>query len=113
MESRLGKIEDKLGNMLADQSAIKQHVEMMSKTLTTLADVRAETLHIMKRQEQDKKEHDEIFLRLRKVEAGRVACDERHKTSKTSTGKLESNQKWGVVFIIGSIGGYVFRKLFL
>jgi len=113
MESRLEKLEDKLGDIRADQSSIKKHIELMGKTLGTLADVRSETLHIMKQQAQDRKEHEEIFIRLRKVEAGRVACDERHKTSEASTGELKSDQRWVVGLIFASICGYVFKKLFM
>ena len=113
MEARLVKLEEKIGDIRADQSAIKENLTMMSKTLGTLADVRSETLHIIKQQEQDKKDHDEIFTRLRAAESGSVAHDEKQKVANDRIDDLEDNQRWGVILILGSIVAYVFKKLFM
>ena len=112
IETRVGKIEDKIGKIGEDQSAIKENLTMMGKTLGTLADVRSETLHLMKQQESDKKDHEEIFARLRKIESGRAACEEKHIVTKTAVKQLESNQRWGVVALLGTIITYAAKKLF-
>ena len=56
----------------------------------------------MKQQAQDKKDHEKIFGRLRLTENDRTVCDEKDTTVKNSIGKLEGNQKWGVVIILGT-----------
>ena len=113
MEERLVKLEDKIGDIKADQSAIKENLTMMGKTLETLADIRSETLHIMKQQKDDKKDHDEIFSRLRIAESGRVACDVKHAAEKKRVTQLETNQRWGVIVIVGSIITFAIKKIFL
>ena len=136
MDARVGKIEDKIGKIGEDQSAIKENLTMMGKTLGTLADVRAETLHLMKQQESDKKDHDEIFSRLRTaettqaayksdkkdhdeifkrlrdVENGRTRSDEKHRVTKDAVAKLETNQRWGVIVVLGTIISYAIKKIF-
>ncbi len=112
MENRLEKVEDKLSDIKADQSAIRTSVTMMEKTLTELADVRSEQLHIMKQQEEYKQDHDEIFTRLRKAEQGRASCDEKHKFIKNDVIALKKNQRWGIVLIIGSFLSLIIKKTF-
>ena len=112
MEERLGKVEEKIGDIRSDQSAIKENLAMMGKTMETLADVRSETLHIIKQQEQDRKDHDEIFQRLRTSESGRAAHDEKHKVANNRIDDLEGNQRWGVITVLGLIIVYVFKRLF-
>lgn len=109
MESRLEKVESKLGDIREDQSAIKESLATMGKTLNVLANVRSETLYLMKQREQDTRDHDEIFSRLRKVENGRTSCDEKHITVKESIGDVKSSQRKIVFFVLCTIIAYVFK----
>ncbi len=113
MEARMEKLESNIGDIRVGQAGIKTSLNMMEKTLDTLVDLRAESLHLIKMHEQDRKDHDEIFCRLRKAEEGRATCDEKHTVVNQAVEKLEKNQKWGVLFIVASIGTYIFKKLFL
>lgn len=134
-EERLIKVEDKLNDIKVDLSAIRANSIIMGKTLHTLADIRAETLHLIKQQDEYNKEQDEIFNRLREMEKGQVACKMNHITTKNkiivleknqiaackihhTTVKnkvlaLEKNQRWGILFIIGSVLTYAVPKIFM
>ena len=84
----------------------------MCETLNTLADVRAETLHVMKVQENNAREHDEIFARLRQIETDRAACSSERETDGERIDDLEDNQKWGVITVLAGIIGLAIKKLF-
>lgn len=110
MENRLVKVECKIDNILVDQAEIKTKVTSINDILSTLIDVRAETLHLIKQQIQDQKEHDEMFIRLRAVENGQIATSKDITLSveivrpiEASVKKLENNQRWGVITILGGI----------
>lgn len=102
-QARLSKLEDKIGDIAVDQAACKQHMSQMCETLTMLADVRAETLHIMKVQENNVRDHDEIFQRLRTVETERAGCSASRKTDSGKIKDLENNQRWVAISVIGTI----------
>ena len=133
-ENRLIKVEDRLTNIQSDLSAIRENSIIMGKTLSTLADIRSETLHLMREQDKYNKEQDNIFVRVRELEKGSVACKMKHTatqnkilalekhqtiacninhtTIKNKILALEKNQRWVVLFIIGSILTYVIPKVF-
>lgn len=110
--SRLTKMEDQISNIRADQSSIKTTLNTLSEAIKVLVDIRGETLHIVKQQERNNGEHDEIFERLRNVETALSNYKIEKKSINDDILNLEANQKWGVITIIGAVIAYAIRKVF-
>ncbi len=103
LEKSVAAIRDAQAEIRTGQAVNNKAVEGIEKSLAMLTDLRAETLHLMKMQDHDHKEHDEVFERLRNVEKENAGA---------RLNKLETNQRWGVVTIIGLILVNVFKHIF-
>ncbi len=103
MSTHLESLEKKIGEIAADQAVCREHMAKMCETLTILADLRAETIHILKTQEKTEKEHDEIFQRLRTIETARAGCGAAREGDSVKIAGLEKNQRWVVGVVVGVV----------
>lgn len=80
VEKRLENLEEAVTDVKVSMAGMTMAVDGIGKTLATLVDVRSETLHLVKSQDEARGERDEIFKRLRVIEAGREGCiaNQRH-----------------------------------
>lgn len=89
VEKRLGNLEKVVTEIRVSQAGMAQAVDGISEALASLVDMRAESLHIIKSQEEARADRDEIFSRLRKMEAGREGCIANQRHTSRSVGRLE------------------------
>ncbi len=114
MKERVLSLESNVGVVREEYSGLKQHMETMSDALSKLADVRAETLHIIKQQEQNLIDHEGIFKRMRETELAVTSNSTNLKTAMDDIKSLKKNQRWAVitpiVVVAGSIVGVITKK---
>jgi len=113
--TRLHVLEEKIGDIRTDQAVIRSDLNTISETLATLVDLRAESLHLIRQQEINQKDHDELFERLRCIESKQAAGKALRGSTTTRVNKLERNQRWATttsILMLGSIIAYGVKSLF-
>ena len=94
IDSWENRVESKLGGIMQAQAVTAQHLDTIDKTL-----------------EEIKQDQREAFERIRAIEQEPAQCDTAC-ANKKRVEQLESNQRWGVTTMIGSLFSYVMYHVF-
>ena len=94
IDSWENRVESKLGGIMQAQAVTAQNLDTIYKTL-----------------EEIKKDQREAFERIRAIEQEPAQCDTAC-ANKKRVEQLESNQRWGVTTMIGSLFAYVMYHVF-
>ena len=92
--------------------SVKTILDRLAKTTDDIAGLRAESVALMRGQNDCKKERDELFTRLRALEQAPRVCDQNCKNGGRVV-ELEKNQKWAVLLILTFVIGAILTHTFM
>jgi len=123
-DDAVARIEKKLAEVSESQAVHNSRLDAISESLDRIATsqdeivkLRADSSHIIKTQDDCKKERDEIFGRLRLVEQKKPQCElacanknrvdklEKAMPDKARVASLEKSRFWAVTMTIGTMFG--------
>lgn len=103
VEERLKQVEETLIVVAEHQKIANRELGKISDTLSIMAELRGEMVSLVRQQQSNSKEHDEIFTRLRSVETHQTLCGQKREDDSNAIAALRGNQRWAILSIFGTL----------